>query len=420
MLKIYSKNGKTIILDTKTSTWIRIKTKFYNKYKNKPEFWKFIQLKYFKNHTLQDDIVDTIYFAVTRKCNLNCEFCSMSSNKNIDIDDQLDIYTLKEKLPILLKNQVKKVVVTGGEPFQNEKLFEILELLVSCISKEKITLQTNGLLLKKTHISKLKELVGAIEISIENIVLNASLKEHMEKMFELITQQNIPLSLSYVVTEDNMKYFGEGLELVKKYNTFFSYRIVEPLGNGRKILKNFDVKYAYKNALTVEVEILNFIIENKLWKYKIAEAETGYLLPNGVCGAYSSILAIQPNGLIYPCINIQNKKFELGNLKKDTVKELEKLLLYSKQREKNKKYFNVEYKEKCRTCFYMYFCNGFCGAHESGLQGEKEKYSEYVCKIRKTYLYFEMFCVDNTYSAPQYFKKKRAYLIKCIQTGGEI
>ncbi len=417
MLKVYSKNGKTIILDVESGIWTRMKTSFFEKYKNKEEFWSFLNKKYFVNYSKNNNWVDTIYFAVTQKCNLCCDFCAMNSNSSVDTNKEINIQTIKQKLPALLDEQINKVVITGGEPFENLQLLKILESLTTYISKEKITLQTNGLLLDEHKISELKKYIGAIEISIENIVLNLSLKEQMKKILKLIKEQNIPLSLSYVVTENNMKYFNEALKLVEQYNTYFSYRIAEPLGKGIKILNKFDVENAYKNTLKVELEVLEFILKNKLWDYKLTETEKGFLLPSKVCGAYSAILAIQPDGFIYPCINIKNNKFRLGNMKTDSYEDVKKLLDFSNIRDKNKKYFHIEYKEKCKSCFYKYFCNGYCGAHESDERGDRRLYSKYVCKIRKTYLFFEMFCVDNTCDFKQYIQSKKAYLLECLENG---
>mgnify|MGYP002069092843 CR=1 FL=1 len=420
MLKIYSKNDKTIILDIETCIWARMETSFYEENKDKKEFWSFLYRKYFDNCSKNDHLVDTIYFAITKKCNLNCEFCAMSSNNNIDISDEIDIHILRKKLPALLTPQIKKVVITGGEPFENKQLFEILKLLITYISKEKIILQTNALLLDKDKILKLKKYIGAIEISIENIVLELSLKKYMENIFKIINEQNIQLSLSYVVTENNMKYFKEGLELARQYNTFFLYRFAEPFGGGIKILEKFQAENTYKNTLKIELEVLDFIVKNQLWDYRMAEVEKGFLLPNTTCGAYADILAIQPNGLIYPCINIQDNKFQIGNIKEDPLEELKELLKITKKRERNIRYFNVEYKEKCQICFYKYFCNGFCGAYESEEGKDMDLYKEYICKIRQTYLYFEMFCVDNTYNFQEYIQKKKEYLLKCLQSGRKI
>lgn len=416
MLKNYSGNGKTIILDTDTGTWIRMKTDFYEKHKGQAKFQDYVKQKYFQSgETGRKEAVDTIYFAVTQKCNLNCEFCAMSSHGKVDTEDEMQIQYIREKLPYLLNAQIQKVVITGGEPFENKQLFRIMELINKYIPKEKITLQTNGILMDESDIRSLKKYVGLVEISIENVVENEKLKERMEKSFQLINKYGIPLSLSYVVTEKNSDCVKQGLELAKVYDTFFSYRIAEPLGGGKSILAHFDVDKAYEDTLRVEMEILDFILENQLADRKLAGAEAGYLLPGKICGAYSSIIAIRANGEIYPCINTHNATLCLGNLKEDSPDNLKKLLSDNEKRNQIKKYFDVEQKQECQKCFYKYFCNGFCGAYETEVDEDKTLYKKYVCRVRQTYLEFEMFYRDEKDTLHKYLEKKRQYLLESLK-----
>lgn len=418
MLKTYSKYRKTIMLDPNTGVWVRMQTSLYDKYKDQDEFLDYLIKKYFSSSNNSNaDEIDTIYFSITQKCNLSCEFCTMNSNSKVDTSKELDIQVIKEKLPCLLSDKIKKIVITGGEPFENEQLFTILELLSDYVQKEKITLQTNGILLDEDKIARLQNFVGIIEISIENVVLSPVLKEQMQEKFRLINRYKIPLALSYVITADNMKYLKKGLELARDNNTFFSYRIVEPLGGGEKILKNFDVDKAVEDAIRAEIDVLEFILENQLSDTNLTESVKGFLLPKKTCGAFSNILVIHANGKIFPCVNIQSSEFCLGDLKEDSTIELKKLLLDNGKREYVKKYFDVEQKIECQNCFYKYFCNGFCAAHEMGGNGDKTAYKEYVCKIRQVYLDFEMFHNDYKSNFEKYLEEKRLYLLSCIQNG---
>lgn len=417
MIKTYSRNGKTILLEPDMGVWVRMKTDFYEKHKNQKEFQEYMSQKYFQNgQNVRNEDVDTIYFAVTRKCNLNCEFCAMNSNSKVDTSDEMDIQLIKEKLPHFLNEQIQKVVLTGGEPFENKQLFQIMELIGEYIPKEKITLQTNGILMDESEIQRLKEYVGVVEVSIENVVENEKLKARMEKKFQLINGYKIPLALSYVVTESNIRYLKQGLELARTYDAYFSYRIAEPFGGGKSILSHFDADKAYKDALRVELEILDYILENQLQDEKMAGVEEGYLLPGKMCGAYSSILAIQANGEIYPCINTHNEALCLGNLKRDSIDDLKKLLSSNDKRQQVKKYFDVEQKQECQQCFYKYFCNGFCGAYETEVNEDNASYKKYVCRVRQAYLEFEMFYREDKDTLQKYIEKKRQYLFDCLKT----
>ena len=65
MLKTYEKNGKTIILDTKSGNWVRMNTVFYETNKNSKNFHKLLEERYFKNSNVCEEKIDTIYLSVT-------------------------------------------------------------------------------------------------------------------------------------------------------------------------------------------------------------------------------------------------------------------------------------------------------------------------------------------------------------------
>ena len=411
MLKTYEKNGKTIILDTKSGNWVRMNTVFYETNKNSKNFHKLLEERYFKNSNVCEEKIDTIYLSVTRKCNLNCKFCSVSSNSNVDTTEELSVEEIKSKLPALLGRQIRKIVITGGEPLIKQGIIDILDFVKRMAPESKIILQTNGLLIDEQTVSYLQNYVRVIEISVENIVQNKELQNKMEKIFQMIVNRNISLSLSYVITNENIKYLQKCLRLVEKFNTYFSYRIVEPLGKGKEILEQFDDKKAYRTALEIEIKVLNFIIENKLWNYYLVDSEKGGLLPKGTCGAYADILAIQPNGDIYPCINITDNRYKLGNMKNDSIIQLKQLLIRNEKRDRIKDYFNIEHKDMCEGCFYQYFCNGVCTAHTIGYSKCMTNYCCYVCKVRKTFLDFEMFHADKRLSVKDYIILKHKYYV---------
>lgn len=227
MLKVYEKNGKTIILDTDSGNWVRMNEKFYDEQKYNTNFQELLKEKYFNNSKVREEKVDTIYFAITRKCNLNCKFCSVSSNNSVDTTTELSVEEIKEKLYALLDQQIRKIVITGGEPLTKQGLIDVFAFIKNIVPDSEIILQTNGVLLNEQFITSLQKYVNVIEISVENIVQNKELQDKMEKIFQMIMGKNILLSLSYVVTQDNIKYLQKCLMLVKKYNAFFSYSVFD-------------------------------------------------------------------------------------------------------------------------------------------------------------------------------------------------
>lgn len=100
---------------------------------------------------------------LTERCNLHCEHCFVaaeSTGKMIDYEK-----FEKQLVPQLVKNSVKKVTLTGGEPFVYPKLTNVIELLAD--KNIEISICTNATLITKEFIEQIERY--------ENIHFNVSL-----------------------------------------------------------------------------------------------------------------------------------------------------------------------------------------------------------------------------------------------------
>lgn len=263
---------------------------------------------------------------------------------------------------------------------------------------------------------KLKNYISTIEISVENVVASTNLKREMHHNFALINKYGIALSLSYVVTKENAPYIEDGMQMALDYDAFFTYRFVEPIGEGTGIFDNFDAMEQYKWTLDTQRRVIDFILAHNSWNHKLAQSVIGVLLPGKTCGGFTNIIAVQPNGDLYPCINICNSNLCIGNLVAD---QKEIILKNIEERSKNieiQKRFHIDYKEKCSDCFYKYFCNGICGAVQIDNLNLREKYEDYICKMKKTQIEFDMFFSDKNWGSEQYLCALRDYLLECMKT----
>jgi len=76
---------------------------------------------------------------------MQCKFCYSSVNK----DEEISISRVNEILTFLLSADIKKVILSGGEPTINKNFFRILEILSS--SGVEISIVTNGLKFSNKH-----------------------------------------------------------------------------------------------------------------------------------------------------------------------------------------------------------------------------------------------------------------------------
>ena len=96
--------------------------------------------------------------AVTDRCNLRCQYCMPSQGINVVPRQELLSYKEMYRLiRVLTELGIKKVRLTGGEPFVRKDFIAFLEMLSNNDLLDEINITTNGALISK-YISKLEKL----------------------------------------------------------------------------------------------------------------------------------------------------------------------------------------------------------------------------------------------------------------------
>lgn len=314
------------------------------------------------------------YLEVTKNCNFNCIHCYLG-NKSEEKDNlsKNDILQLINNLDSL---GVMDVVITGGEPFLNKDLLEILEYI-----KKKnigISILTNGSLLNKKIISQLSRLkIKRISISLESHKKNIFGKirgpENFDKVIsgiKLAINAKLPLEINVVLfdglnnTKLHLKSFFRYLKKLGLKRKNIDCDIFLPVGCGKNIKKFvLDAKDTMDN--------LNFAKDAIFGKTKrILKKNPNIIISNSFCGLGREMVYIASNGDVFLCPGFIQKDWLLGNIKKTTLKEIwenSDKLKYFRQKEYLKD-------SKCNSCKYLSFCDGGCKARALALTGSlKEK-----------------------------------------------
>lgn len=89
---------------------------------------------------------------LTERCNLHCEHCFVSAENQ---GEMMDFEKFKKQIiPQLVKNNVKKVTLTGGEPFVYPKLMDVIRLLMD--ENIEISICTNATLVTKEFVQQIQ------------------------------------------------------------------------------------------------------------------------------------------------------------------------------------------------------------------------------------------------------------------------
>jgi AdoMet-dependent heme synthase len=109
--------------------------------------------------------LDTLWFQVAGTlCNLECTHCFISSSPTNRSHGMMDLATVRRYLAEAAELGVKEYYFTGGEPFLNP---EILEILAATLAQGPASVLTNGVLIRAETARRLKSLGDASPYSLD-------------------------------------------------------------------------------------------------------------------------------------------------------------------------------------------------------------------------------------------------------------
>jgi molybdenum cofactor biosynthesis enzyme MoaA len=109
--------------------------------------------------------LDTLWFQVAGTlCNIQCAHCFISSSPTNRSHEMLSLEHVKRFLAEGEALGVKEYYFTGGEPFLNREIFEILE---AALALGPVSVLTNGLLLKPESAWRLRRLSDGSDYSLD-------------------------------------------------------------------------------------------------------------------------------------------------------------------------------------------------------------------------------------------------------------
>ncbi|MDD5012028.1 MAG: radical SAM protein [Candidatus Nanoarchaeia archaeon] len=216
-----------------------------------------------------------IYFAPTLRCNLQCKYCSIWKEGNIQ--EEMSLEKWKEFLKDIY-NWVGKgqhIGITGGEPLLREDIFEILGFIRGLEFKTSLT--TNGTLLNEKIIEKLTELnLFNINISLESLNekthdffrgkgnFEKTLKNIL-KMKQALKDNNLKtlLIVETTLTSENLNGAVDLLKFCEENNLKIHFgNVVENLQIDYQ--GNFEKESEYKPKNSEDIDrVFSFLISHK-------------------------------------------------------------------------------------------------------------------------------------------------------------
>lgn len=314
--------------------------------------------------------LEEIDLYVTNRCNLKCDFCSVKAGC---YNDEIPLLKIKDIIDEAVKYGLEELHMTGGEPTLRNDLDKIIEYALS--KKLNVRLITNGTLLTKSKLDNLynhglRSIMISLDGTEEYHDRVRGVKGSYKKTFEAIKyaiEKGMFVRVNSVAWKDNR---DEILKLLSMFNKMkinvYSIFLGSPLGYAIEKKDNTIGASEWKDYC----EKVKDLVKKENF-YTSVVMEKGFLYsdedPNVVLGfggrgrgcykitEYTDFLLIRSNGDVYPCVFYSNESEPIGNIYKNTLKEINDNF---KKNELYKKY--GEYPVECMNCKNIKYCHGGC------------------------------------------------------------
>ncbi len=282
----------------------------------------------------------------TNACNLRCQHCYQSASK--PLPDEL---SLKEKLDVidqLSENDVVAVAFSGGEPIMGADFFEVASYASS--KHMFISVATNGTLLSEKMVDRLVDSgVKYLEISLDSACpskhdsfrgVSGAWNRTIGGIKNAASRDELFVCVASTITRNNFGEVNELIDLAGELDArrFLAFNFI-PTGNATNI-RDTDLTPAMREELLVtlynrlkagKLEVMttapqfarvcmsrskDIVATAHFGTYETSDKTSMLAEFLGGCGAGRLYCAIQPNGIITPCVympivvgDLRNERF---------------------------------------------------------------------------------------------------------------
>ncbi|MCF6179983.1 MAG: mycofactocin radical SAM maturase, partial [Geopsychrobacter sp.] len=261
---------------------------------------------------------------VTLACNLRCRHClSSSADPAVGELSTTEALALVEELH---QEGVFQINFGGGEPFMRPDFMQILDAchqrrIMTCIS-------TNGTLFTPELVEQLsKTSMVAIQVSLDGAqkatceaIRGKGTYDTALRALELLSASKIPTSINTVLTADNADEIEDLQKLATLLGVTLRVSRFRPSGRGAdnwEELRPTPAKLLKFSAWLSDNE--NIRTGDSFFSLTSQERQG---LGLNLCGAAKLTCCVGPTGKVYPCAFLQSDRFEAGDLRQNSFKEV--------------------------------------------------------------------------------------------------
>ena len=290
--------------------------------------------KYGLKQPFRFDAPLVIVWNYTNLCNLRCRYCYQSAGASLK--DELSFEEKINLIDQMVEAHVAYIAFSGGEPAIGERFWEVLSYASRFVNT---SIATNGIIFKDASAVKkaadcgtqhvFVSLDGAAAASHDFIRGEGSFEKTIRGIKNLVKEQRLSTGINMVVTRRNLYEVPAVLKLAQELGvkSFSHYNFI-PTGRGKDDFENDLTPEEREDLLNLFYDWLSrgkqtglsIISTSPVYARiiydrssgrgsglfhlttEISTAISGIIKYAGGCGAGRIYAAIQPNGLMTPCV----------------------------------------------------------------------------------------------------------------------
>lgn len=261
---------------------------------------------------------------VTLACNLRCRHCLSSSAE--PAANELSTAEALALVDELHQLRVFQINFGGGEPFMRPDFLQILDAchergIMTCIS-------TNGTLFTPELVERLsRNRLVAIQVSLDGFrkktceaIRGEGTYDAALEALRLLAKSSIPTSINTVLTTDNADEIEELNSLADELGVTLRVSRFRPSGRGADNWEELRPNPAQLLAFSDWLAKNDNIRTGDSFFSLTSQERQGLGL--NLCGAAKLTCCVGPTGKVYPCAFLQSDRFEAGDLRQNSFKQV--------------------------------------------------------------------------------------------------
>ncbi|MEM2971803.1 MAG: GTP 3',8-cyclase MoaA [Candidatus Bathyarchaeia archaeon] len=253
--------------------------------------------------------------AVTRRCNLNCQFCHMEGEKKLaDSAEEMTVDEIVRIVRVAVGLGISKVKLTGGEPLLREDILEIVKRIASLDGLTDFSMTTNG-----TALANLAEELRANGLRRVNISLptldeevygkltGGELADVLEGVKVAVKVGFHPVKLNMLVLKGvNDMAVSEMIEFARETSAILQLIELEPLNISHAYyVANHKPLDEYESMLkqkAVKVETRRYMQNRQVYHLPDVTVEVVHPIENTEFCLHCTRLRVTSDGKLKPCL----------------------------------------------------------------------------------------------------------------------